>query len=891
MRLLAQYDPDTYEPLGVWAGFGDPAPHLEYEDAEARLYAEQLLAEAGADAWPALADRLAERTPVTAWWEVVDVDVDDARDALDELRRAWAGTSAPPGSARFDAAARRLRFHRRRGRELARYVLGGDAVAFEGDRRISSTLSAWSDPSGERLVMVVAEGEDLSASELALAYGLYFQRDRDLHLVIPGAEVEKRGLPPMDLAEPSLRRSSFLTTPVYVWTYSDVDLNLGVAPPRHAVLAATRLDEELPLSEVQLGDRLAWISSIETWAEEISLAGSHRPSYRAWHHEGRQVLKIEPTSQGLRVIAGTDYSAHREDKIMATVVEIDDVLDEAQVEAIQAAVEASIADRTAGIDAENLEHLLQANLATPAGVAALGLVSQVVREVPATRPGQRRAFIDLVGVDGRGDIHIVETKLGMDAMLGLQGLDYWCWASEHRKDLVDALKKRGLSPRADATVKLDFVIGSRDDSGPPDVSYLLPQIEVLDGSIPWRIGIVSGWRSSGDELTIEWSLNRSAPGWADHTPRFARRLESHLVASAAGEENLERRVFFRDLHKAVEPEASPWLTRLEHDGLLHRFVHHVRSSQLFALNLWGAVHGEALIAVVRQVVPEVVSVDRIDLEFVDSLDRLGESSPASPHVTQADVGISARDGDGSRRLVLVEVKLTEDDFGFCTGFEDPANDRLDLCSSSAPFGGEPDSCFKLRNHGRGGRREYDTYVGVRRQPPLVAGCPFRTSMNQPMRNVALAAALLQAGEFDRATVALCAHDDHSSIWRRWAEAVSSIESDPRVDLQSIRASQVLREMRPDVAARLAQRYAIPYEPEDRERLRSAVSWARSVLLRVANSGSVLEQLEERLSEGPETAGERPGERELAQRLEIVAELARSARADLVADLLHDRETQ
>ena len=49
-----------------------------------------------------------------------------------------------------------------------------------------------------------------------------------------------------------------------------------------------------------------------------------------------------------------------------------------------------------------------------------------MREFPAWRPGSNRAaYIDFLANDAHGRLHVVETKIGADAMLVLQGLDYW----------------------------------------------------------------------------------------------------------------------------------------------------------------------------------------------------------------------------------------------------------------------------------------------------------------------------------------------------------------------------------------------------------------------------------------------------------------------------------
>ena len=79
----------------------------------------------------------------------------------------------------------------------------------------------------------------------------------------------------------------------------------------------------------------------------------------------------------------------------------------------------------------------------------VGVESPALREVPAWRPAGAvdsfgRGFIDLLGLDGHGDIRIVEAKLAKssDDMTLMQGIDYHVWAHAYR----DALQ-RSCPPR------------------------------------------------------------------------------------------------------------------------------------------------------------------------------------------------------------------------------------------------------------------------------------------------------------------------------------------------------------------------------------------------------------------------------------------------------------
>ncbi|MGH9004185.1 MAG: PGN_0703 family putative restriction endonuclease, partial [Acidimicrobiia bacterium] len=204
---------------------------------------------------------------------------------------------------------------------------------------------------------------------------------------------------------------------------------------------------------------------------------------------------------------------------------------------------------------------------------------------------------------------------------------------------------------------------------------------------------------------------------------------------------------------ALLPAAQPVFAELVARGLDHRWAMHHRSSQAFALNLFAPLDEPQVRAALALVDLEVASVAPIEFEYSDPEDRLGEIRPASPHRTQVDVVLRGTSAAGERLVALIEVKFTEVDFGHCSAYDSPANPRRDVCRSAGLFGGQPAGCFQLANHGDGHR----TYHEHLAEAPVVqpsgaddpGGCLVRRSLNQPMRNLALAHLLLKAGEADR----------------------------------------------------------------------------------------------------------------------------------------------
>ena len=279
-------------------------------------------------------------------------------------------------------------------------------------------------------------------------------------------------------------------------------------------------------------------------------------------------------------------------------------------------------------------------------------------------------------------------------------------------------------------------------------------------------------------------------------------------------------IYFSD-DEALTPAARPILTDLRARNLDHRWVLAWRSSQAFALNLFAGLSDGALRSVIGTCTgldPSELADFGIEFEWTDTVDRLAESSSARPHRTQVDVRLDATTHTGQRVVVLVEVKFTELDFGGCSAFDSPDNPATDVCAQHGVFGGEPDRCFQLSNHGHG-RRRYDQHLSVYDivdAKVVGAGCWVRSSLSQPMRNLALANALLADGETDLVAFVVCAPRGHQVIWRRFNEFQHVFVDTDRCSITALPAESVAG-LHHDGGADLARRYPDPILTLDRTR--------------------------------------------------------------------------
>lgn len=637
----------------------------------------------------------------------------------------------------------------------------------------------------ESLVVVGTPVEAQRDLDLGLAFGLAHAVDRELVLVVP-----------KDSEEATRRRLPWIDAPVSLYTFDSGEV-VGRSFPLARAEVLGSINDPLVTSRHDLGDAVEWVDRLTRWATGCpELVAAHRPSYLAWHCRGRLVLRIQKKFGGVNVSAGKHSSGTESHHCE----QLNGRLSAEQFHRLVSAASVAIADRLGGADVDNAEHELQEKLAAIREQLAL---LRTVREFPAMRPVNNRGFIDLLAVGTDGALHIVETKIGPDPMLVLQGLDYWTWAMAHRDELARYLSATLDVPVPEAPdVRLDFVVAN---AGAGFVSpYTAAQVEALDGSIPWECHTFAHWTTATPTVQ-SLGRRRSPDGPRVAAPRYAARLDGELTARAGSA--LHRRVFFVEHGAGVAPVARPAFDVLGERGLLHRFVDHVRSSQAFALNLFGDLKEDELRGIWAMIDPSVGDVGPIEFEYVDPADALAESQAMRPHQTQADVLLRGSAKDGTRHVALLEVKLSETRFGSCSAFDSPQNNRRDICRSTGPWGGDPAECFQLRNHGGPLRRRYDEYVQPAWVAPPDSECPFR-ELNQPMRNVALARALVDRNEADVAVFGLCAPLGNEHVWRQWRRVESLLEAVPGVRLHGLPVEQVLTALNAERRKFIADRYGL-----------------------------------------------------------------------------------
>lgn len=354
--------------------------------------------------------------------------------------------------------------------KLAEAVLGAEFRVFAP--RPMTTFAWWYENSeATKLVAVVAPTEVSTVTDEVLAFALAWQHDRELILVL--ADKHSREV---------ARRLPWIAGPVTVRSFEGDTVEMS----RESVLANdAALKNRTTKPHTLDSTRTAWIERLLTDPSLEGLEAHARASYLSWHSRGLQVLRVTASRSGLRLEAGVQYtrpqSGHKVFNTMLTAPLTDDELALA-VEAVAGSVAAG-----GSLTSRQTEHRLQSSMGLspppPLGLPFLA------REYPGYRGPGRPGFIDFLGSDPAGNLHVVETKVGHDPKVVLQALDYGIWVLANEQSLRTRLPDWPRPAAPQSRIHLDFVLAASDQSTALN-SYLAGQLEVLTGDIHWRVFVV-----------------------------------------------------------------------------------------------------------------------------------------------------------------------------------------------------------------------------------------------------------------------------------------------------------------------------------------------------------------------------------------------------------------
>jgi hypothetical protein len=303
-------------------------------------------------------------------------------------------------------------------------------------------------------------------------------------------------------SSPIAARLAYVATPIRVWAIGDDRIAVETPVPSVREAIAEARTRSLRRGEQHdLGERAPWVSGLIAGANgHWALVQAHRDSYLSWHCAGRQVLKLTRRRDGVHIEAGVQYRKPPADRTPFAYTATTPLTNGQRAQA-EAAIALAVSDRLTGRDSTHVEHQMQAALSA-GGLRDLGMV-QIAREYPAWRGDGAAGYIDFLGLDERGQLHVVETKIGPDAMLVSQALDYATWVLAHSA----AIRRDLRWPDGDDTVvHIDFVLApkiSERSSEPAIGPYTAGQLKALNRDVSWRVHFVDDARADTPVITSE----------------------------------------------------------------------------------------------------------------------------------------------------------------------------------------------------------------------------------------------------------------------------------------------------------------------------------------------------------------------------------------------------
>ena len=313
-----------------------------------------------------------------------------------------------------------------------------------------------------------------------LPYGLQGLEGRELHLVVPPAA-----------ADPIRARAALLDLPVLVHV-ARPDAPTEALENWHLDEALDwyrRLGDIEPLYSWDNSSWPVWLIQLIDWLESRRVERVQTKAAYSWHYRGRQVLHLRVGKKSHKLIVGVNYRDPKGDQPSPFCLEVlvGDDPPPGAMDAARRALDEAIERRRVAADDGHREHLLQAAIGTDPSLIG---VAATFRELPAWRPKQQprrgRGYVDFVATDIDRIGHVVETKIGPDAQLGVQVIDYWAWVEAHRTRIADQV---GADP--EQPFKLDVVLAR--SSKPLMHPAAAETLRALVAPIDWRVHVLENW--------------------------------------------------------------------------------------------------------------------------------------------------------------------------------------------------------------------------------------------------------------------------------------------------------------------------------------------------------------------------------------------------------------
>ena len=438
-------------------------------------------------------------------------------------------------------------------------------------------------------------------------------------------------------------------------------------------------------------------------------------------------------------------------------------------------------------------------------------------------PGVGGREVDQLAVDTEGRLMLIELKSSSATPSAVyyspfQLLQYiWEWHNAlpsvlvQLQQLIDARAELDLTdsdiPRLSGGLRAAVCFDREIESEQVKAKYD-SVLEIVNGHLPEGIPRIETWTMDDVPQIMETAEQNPMAQSLIQETSFAVSLQEHLKDWRREVDSSSDRMW-RSWTDGIYPEYRQIAEEVvSADSVkLHRYAAHLRSSQIFAFNIFLPFrqgNRARLSERISEAIGTGITIDEVSFEWVPPGALLGEIDGDRPvgnePASAVDVVLWGRLQDERRAAVLLEVKLSEPDFTHCGGRNSPGNDKRHVCASAARFFENPNECYLRRPRRRQRDRRYWEIFTLGHGSVLAAfpgadtegQCPFAYSMQQPMRNLAIARGLEQDQDIDveKAWFGLCSHDENSNVaehWKGWKNLLTESTLAP-----SILASEIVR---------------------------------------------------------------------------------------------------
>lgn len=294
------------------------------------------------------------------------------------------------------------------------------------------------------------------------------------------------------------------------------------------------------------------------------------------------------------------------------------------------------------------------------------------------------------------------------------------------------------------------------------------------------------------------------------TNNFQETIEKHLIDFKKNKQYLpptnKKEWLYHDMTDGIFPPIKHgFLQYAYNSGMpLHDYVNHVRSSQMFCINLFFHLiknEPDVLLKVLSKESKKLlVELNSYEFEFSASSNILGEwksnANRPEEYITATDLFIVAIDNNDQRVGFLIEVKFSEVSFTKCGGYSSNGNVSTfkNACDNSILLFKDFKTCYL---HGANGLSNLSrTYLDYFHQDDFHEEsfknkCPFIHN-HQCIRNHALLRALISENVIDNGFFVLVSHDLNKSIEDEWGKFMAILQGKAINEVLKINASNFVR---------------------------------------------------------------------------------------------------